>query len=1076
MTAVTQTHPLVDRKRLGLPRLQRLRQLCSTLCLWAALALVPGARAQSVSNGFWQAQSVYQVITDRFYDGNPANNNVEGTYDPAGHGGSSVHGGDFKGLEQKLDYIKALGATAIWISPIVLNGNGEFHGYAARDFYKVAPHWGSLADLQHMVQAAHARGLLVINDIVVNHGGDLINSADAGYSGFQYPPTGYTLKYRNSSKTFAPPFDIYNGIYTAGNNALTNLFHNNGNIADFGDDTQVVLGELSGLDDFRTESTYVRTQMAQIYQYWIAQAGFDGFRIDTVKHVEMGFWQNWCPTVHGYAGTNGYPNFFMFGESLDGSEAKVGSYTGTKAGGPFALDSMLDYPLYFNINNVFAKATGATKPIEDHYNAIAANYDPAAQMRLVTFLDNHDQPRFLSSGNANNNTDRLLVALAFLYTARGVPCLYYGTEQAFNGGTDPYNREDMFDGQFKDGPTGVDSFNMTHPLFLWAAKLNNLRRLYPALQLGAHVHKWNDPDSSGLFAYQRRFTNTTPQEVFVILNTSGSAQTLTNRSTSYPAGTLLVNLLNTNETATVMDGPLTPPITLAGTSVKMFLAQSQWQPLDPVVVSNSPAHAATGVPTFSPIVLQFSAPMDTNSVQTNFSTLPPLSGSFAWSAAHDVLTFTTAGTGLPGLANVLVRVTNGVDAASGKTFFAPYQLLFNTAATSDGVSPTVALQTPLNGAIVTGNLPISGTANDNVAVQKVEVQLDSGPWLLAAGTTTWGFTLNTSNFLNGPHLLAARATDTSGRTSVLSTANVRFFNVPGAYVQRLSGGSTTNVVDCSGNTWLRDQAYSVGSFGQVGGSPGYLGNTIVGVCAAAQPLYQRERYSTSSAGLYYQFDCPAGLYETTLLEAETYWSTAGQRLFNVFIQGSQVLTNFDIFAAAGGKNLPLTRRFTNAVTNAQLQVLFTPLVDNARISGIQVRKLADLYSDTDGLPDWWRLAYFGHALGQAGDLSRAADDADSDGASNLTEFLSGTDPLNAAVSPTAPLFSITGLLTAGSDVQVNCSTVTNWGYQLQRRDRLDATSSWVAIGSRVPGNNGVLAFSDDGGATNIARYYRVQAR
>ena len=117
------------------------------------------AGAQSVSNEFWQAQSIYQIITDRFFDGDASNNNAEGNYNPSDP--QSVHGGDFKGIEQKLDYIKALGATAIWISPVVLNGHGQFHGYAGRDFYKVAPHWGTLADLQHMIQAGprarHAR-------------------------------------------------------------------------------------------------------------------------------------------------------------------------------------------------------------------------------------------------------------------------------------------------------------------------------------------------------------------------------------------------------------------------------------------------------------------------------------------------------------------------------------------------------------------------------------------------------------------------------------------------------------------------------------------------------------------------------------------------------------------------------------------------------------------------------------------------------------------------------------------------------------------------------------------------------
>ena len=130
----------------------------SHLCAVAVLAMfsVP-AVAQNADNAFWQTQSIYQIITDRFFDGDPSNNNADGNYSPANSG--SVHGGDFKGIEQKLDYIKALGATAIWISPVVLNGHGQFHGYAGRDFYQVDPHWGSLADLQHLIQTAHATGL-----------------------------------------------------------------------------------------------------------------------------------------------------------------------------------------------------------------------------------------------------------------------------------------------------------------------------------------------------------------------------------------------------------------------------------------------------------------------------------------------------------------------------------------------------------------------------------------------------------------------------------------------------------------------------------------------------------------------------------------------------------------------------------------------------------------------------------------------------------------------------------------------------------------------------------------------------
>jgi hypothetical protein len=320
--------------------------------------------------------------------------------------------------------------------------------------------------------------------------------------------------------------------------------------------------------------------------------------------------------------------------------------------------------------------------------------------------------------------------------------------------------------------------------------------------------------------------------------------------------------------------------------------------------------------------------------------------------------------------------------------------------------------------------------------------------------------------LNGPHTISAQATDTGSNLSPTNSVTVRFLNVPGAYLQRISGGNPANVTDCSANLWLADQAYTSGSFGYSGGSAGYVANTVAGICTSAQSLYQRERYGNFS----YLFDCPIGVYETTLLEAETWWTGAGLRVFNVSIQGRQVLTNFDIFAAAGGQNIPLTLVFTNAVTNSQLQVSFASVVDNARVSGVQVRKIADVYSDTDGIPDWWRLAYFGHARGSAADKSRGSDDADGDGASNLNEFLAGTDPLNPA-----SVFKITHVAIVDNNVQVSFSTVTNRTYQLQRRDSLDASSSWTNIGSQTTGTGTGAVLTDIGGATNTARYYCVQA-
>ena len=162
----------------------------------------------------WRDENIYQIFTDRYFDGDPANNNLESAhgspYAPVDSRG--IHGGDFQGIQQKLDYIKSLGASAIWISPIPLNvgGNSAYHGYAAQDFYTLAPHWGTVADLSNMVQAAHARGIKVVLDVVCNHTADLIGSTDPGYPNFLAPPAGYNMSYYNSANQHAFPFNPTN--------------------------------------------------------------------------------------------------------------------------------------------------------------------------------------------------------------------------------------------------------------------------------------------------------------------------------------------------------------------------------------------------------------------------------------------------------------------------------------------------------------------------------------------------------------------------------------------------------------------------------------------------------------------------------------------------------------------------------------------------------------------------------------------------------------------------------------------------------------------------------------------------
>jgi alpha-glucosidase (family GH31 glycosyl hydrolase) len=390
----------------------------------------------------------------------------------------------------------------------------------------------------------------------------------------------------------------------------------------------------------------------------------------------------------------------------------------------------------------------------------------------------------------------------------------------------------------------------------------------------------------------------------------------------------------------------------------------------------------------------------------------------------------------------------------------------------ESTPPTVFINSPANGSTVAGILPITGTASDNVAVAKVEVSIDNGGWSIVTGTTNWSFSLNTTTLLNGLHTISVRATDGSSNVSSIPSVTVRVINVPGAYLARISAGDPSNVTDCAANVWVADQAYTPGSFGYSGsGTGGFVNNAISGVCVNVYPLYQRERYSTASGGFSYLFDCPPGIYETTLLEAETYWSSTNARVFNVFLQGQQVLTNFDIFKAAGGQNIPVTRVFTCVVAAAQLEMDFIPNIDNARASGIQVHKIADLDSDSDGIPDWWMLAYFNHPTGQGGDNSLANADADGTGQNNLFKYVTGLNPIDPTEVFVLNIASVTNQPSQNNLLYAPLALGRTYTPQFN----LDLVNGgWTPLtGFAGPVTNGGQVSITDSNATQSNKFYRI---
>ncbi len=635
----------------------------------AIMAIAFGAHGAFPSPDDWRDITIYQIITDRWDDGDPSNNTLNTVYNPSV--GDRTHGGDFKGIQRRLGYLEGLGISAIWISPIPLNAYGEYHGYGARDFTQVDPHWGTLADLQQLIAACHARGIRVILDVVCNHGGNLFND-----NPYLPPPSTYTLIYRDPSRTHAPPFNS------------TTWWHAHGSIGSWSDPEQI-LGELFGLDDLKTEDPYVRSQLINIWSNWITQTDADGFRIDTVKHVELEFWQVWSPAVRANVGSFGKNNFFMFGEVFEGNEWKCGIYTGTQAGGAFALDSVLDYPQYYATNGVFATASTGAQALVNHHNALPVYYDPAARYRLVTFLDNHDNPRFLSSSLANNRMARLHAALVYQMTSYGVPCVYYGTEQYFNGGGDPYCREDMFDGQFEFGPSIGNNFDQTSYGYRLVRRLNQLRRDHIPLRRGTLVVR-EVHSAPGLFAYSRIDGS---EEVLVVVNTSDSPQTGQEWQTGFAPGTVLANVFEPSQTVTVNLAQKVPAGTsIVGNGYAVFVPISRLVDFEPEVVAVSVAQGDSLVTPIDPITVTFSEAMNKASVEAALSFDPAVTGTLTWNSSATEMTFTPQGN-WPSLTDIRLVIAATATDAGGQPLRGGFEREFRTVYSTSGgdvpLDPTI---------------------------------------------------------------------------------------------------------------------------------------------------------------------------------------------------------------------------------------------------------------------------------------------------------------------------------------------------------------------------------------------------
>jgi glycosidase len=477
----------------------------------------------------WRDVAIYQIFTDRFADGDPANNELTPgvAWDPTGS--HSVHGGDFKGIEQRLDYIHALGARAIWITPVFLNeASSAWHGYGAVSFTAISPQLGGLDGLRRLIHAAHSRRMFVLIDVVVNHLGAVVTSDEPGWPKFR--PTGepYSLRWRSADLIPPPPFNNLN------------WFHDRGAIGDWSHPVERVVGQFFTLSDLRTELPEVRAALIEVYQRFIRETDCDGFRVDTVKHVERSFWAPWCAAMRDCARSLGKSNFLLFGEAADPSDKLLGSYTGPQPDDTGrAFDSLLDFPLYYAANDVFARRKAPTRRLTGRFASLTAPpYSREALTQMVTFIDNHDQPRFLAKENADGDIGRLRQALVFLYTASGIPCLYYGTEQGFHGGNDPFNREDMIR-RTKSGMV-TNHFQPAHPLYRFIARLHEIRASHASLRRGELTVLKDSPQGPGLFAFARRIGR---EWALVVFNTAEEPRVLALSRSPLPRGIRLQQVL-----------------------------------------------------------------------------------------------------------------------------------------------------------------------------------------------------------------------------------------------------------------------------------------------------------------------------------------------------------------------------------------------------------------------------------------------------------------------------------------------------------------------------------------------------
>jgi neopullulanase len=442
--------------------------------------------------GLSQDDVMYLLMPDRFANGDPTND--EPAEAPSSHDRSkprAYHGGDLRGIQNHLTYLKDLGVTTLWLTPIVKNGAAQdYHGYGAVDLYAVDPHLGALKDYQDLVIAAHQQGMKIFFDIVPNHVGPK-------HPWVSNPPLpdwfhGTLQHHIDSFSPLKGSFYGKAGAEAVANDPFEALIDPHASMRMKRNLTE---GWFFGaLPDTNTENPMVEEYLLQNSIWWAEISGLDGFRVDTFPYVGRKFWADWHAGLHRL-----YPRLTTVGEVFHPDPTVTSFFVGGVKrydGIDSGLSTVFDFPMFFTLSDVLLR----NAPVGRIADVLRHDTLYVHPEMLVPFFANHDVPRF--AGGEGSSPAKLKLAFGLTLTLRGIPEIYYGDEIGMPGGGDPDNRRDFpggWTGDTNDAFTKSGRTREQQEIFSYVQVLLRLRREHAALRGGWLWHLASD-EASYVFA------------------------------------------------------------------------------------------------------------------------------------------------------------------------------------------------------------------------------------------------------------------------------------------------------------------------------------------------------------------------------------------------------------------------------------------------------------------------------------------------------------------------------------------------------------------------------------------------